>query len=98
VRDGPVGHIYIYRKKARVGEVAKSMLKFIQSEYRSLPFASRWVVRRFPGQEGADAFQELVRARCLYSYPQLVERKKGPVAQAEHTVIVTGDGCVVTTA
>lgn len=98
VRDGPVGHIYVYRKKARVGEAAKSMLKYIQSEYRSLPFASRWVVRRFPGQEGAEAFQELVRARCLYSYPQLVERKKGPVAQAEHTVIVTSDGCVVTTA
>ncbi|MFQ6052983.1 MAG: type II methionyl aminopeptidase [Candidatus Bathyarchaeia archaeon] len=99
VRDGPPGHIYRFQKKRRVsGGAAKRMLKFIQSRYRTLPFASRWVIGRFPGPEGRAAFQELVRSRCVYAYPQLVERSGGPVAQAEHTVIVTEDGCEVTTA
>lgn len=98
VIDGPPGNIYVFKKKAKVGRVAKRMLKFIQTEYRTLPFASRWVINKFRGQEGTEAFQELVKSRCLYSYPQLVEKKKGPVAQAEHTVIVTEDGCIITTA
>jgi len=98
VGDGPQGHIYIFKKKHSVrNDLAKSMLKFIQSEYRTLPFAARWVLRKFPGSNGREAFSELVGSRCLYSYPQLVEKSRKPVAQAEHTLIVTDDGCDVTT-
>jgi len=98
VGDGPPGHIYLFKKKRSIrNDLSRSMLKFIQSEYRTLPFASRWVLRKFPGSNGRDAFNELVRSRCLYSYPQLVEKSRKPVAQAEHTVIVTDDGCEVTT-
>ena len=40
VRDGPHGSIYLFQKKRSVsGEAAKEMLKLIQSDYRSLPFA-----------------------------------------------------------
>jgi len=99
VVDGPVGHIYRFQKRRSVDdERAKEMLRFIQSEYRTLPFASRWVLRRFPGPEGREAFSKLLRRRCLHSYPQLIEKSRGPVAQAEHTVIVEEDGCEVTTA
>jgi methionyl aminopeptidase len=99
VTDGPTGHIYLFKKKRRIrGEAAKRMLKVIQSEYRTMPFASRWIRAKFPGQEGVEAFSELLSSRCIYSYPQLVERTRAPVAQAEHTVIVTEDGCTVTTA
>lgn len=99
VMDGPPGHIYLFKKKRKISsKEARRMLKYIQAEFRSLPFASRWVLRKFPGSEGVDAFSELQTSRCIYSYPQLVERSHGPVAQAEHTVIVTEDGCLVTTA
>jgi methionyl aminopeptidase len=99
VTDGPTGHIYLFKKKRRVrSETAKRMLRIIQSEYRTMPFASRWIQGMFPGQEGVQAFSELLRSKCIYSYPQLVERSHAPVAQAEHTVIVTEDGCIVTTA
>ena len=99
VTDGPPSNIYQFRKKRKVrGDAAKRMLKFIQSSYRTLPFASRWVLRKFPGSGGSEAFSELLGSKCIYSYPQLVERSHAPVAQAEHTVIVTGDGCIVTTA
>ena len=99
VVDGAPSNIYLFRKRRRVrDETAKRMLKFIQAEYRTMPFASRWVLGKFPGSEGADALAELQRSKCVYSYPQLVEKSQAVVAQAEHTVIVTGDGCVVTTA
>jgi len=98
VVDGPPSNIYIYRKKRSVGGLAKRMLRYIQAEYRTLPFASRWVLKAFPEAEGVEAFEELLRVGCLYSYPQLLERSHAPVAQAEHTVIVTEDGCEVTTA
>lgn len=99
VVDGPPGHIYIFKKKRSLeGEMAREMLKFIQSEYRTLPFAYRWIIRRFPGPKGERAFMELVSSRCLYSYPQLLERSGRPVAQAEHSLIVMEDGCEVITA
>jgi methionyl aminopeptidase len=99
VVDGAPSNIYLFRKKRKVrSEAGKRMLKFIQAEYRTMPFASRWVLGRFPGLEGVEAFAELQRTKCVYSYPQLVERSRAPVAQAEHTVIVTEKGCVVTTA
>jgi methionyl aminopeptidase len=99
VINGPPGHIYLFKKKRKVNsDTARHMIKFIQAEFRTLPFASRWVLRKFPGHGGVNAFSELQRSRCIYSYPQLVERSGSPVAQAEHTVIVTEDGCVVTTA
>jgi methionyl aminopeptidase len=98
VTDGPPSNIYLFEKKHSVRGLAKDMLRHIQKEYRTLPFASRWILRRFPGPEGMAAFEGLLRSRCISGYPQLIERTRGMVAQAEHTVIVTGDGCEVTTA
>jgi len=95
VVDGPPSNIYRFEKKRKVSAGARGMLRFIQGEYRSLPFASRWVLTRFPG--GERAFQELVRSRCVSGYPQLIEASRAKVAQAEHTMVVTGDGCLVTT-
>ncbi len=97
VRDGPPSHIYRFEKKRSLEGVTKQMLSFIQQEYRTLPFASRWVLTRFPGPEGQNAFTDLIGARCIMGYPQLLEKSGGPVAQAEHTVIVQRDGCLVTT-
>jgi methionyl aminopeptidase len=97
VQDGPPSNIYRFVKKRKVkGDVSKRMMKYIQSEYKSLPFASRWVIEKFP--RGSDTFRELVQSKSISSYPQLIERTRMPVAQAEHTIIVTEDGCLVTTA
>jgi len=97
VRDGAPSNIYRFDKKRGVSDRSKEILRFIQSEYRTLPFASRWVLRRFPGTEGVRAFNELLTSRIIDGYPQLVEKSNAMVAQAEHTVIVKADGCEVTT-
>ncbi len=99
VVDGPHGNIYLFKKRRSLdSELARRMLSYIQSEYRTLPFAHRWVAGRFPGSEGVEAFKELVRSKCLYPYPQLIERSLRPVAQAEHSLIVIEEGCEVITA
>ncbi len=97
VRDGPPSNIYRWERKKNLEGVPKQMLAFIQQEYRTLPFASRWVFKKFPGPEGVSAFSDLLSSRCIMGYPQLLEKTGGPVAQAEHTVIVQKDGCLVTT-
>jgi methionyl aminopeptidase len=41
--------------------------------------------------------RDLLANGTLRAYPTLHEKEKGVVSQFEHTVIVTADGCEVTT-
>jgi len=59
-----------------------------------MPFA-----RRHIHMKSADlAISRLVRDGILRSYPVLCDEPGSYVSQAEHTMIVTSDGCIVTTA
>jgi methionyl aminopeptidase len=98
VVDGPPGYIYRFVKKRSLDGEPKRMLKHLQEQHRTLPFASRWVLRSFQTPTAGESFNQLLGAKCVMSYPQLVEKSRAKVAQAEHTVILTGDGCEVTTA
>ena len=93
------GHIFRYNKEKGVKtQSAKDILRLIREEYSSLPFALRWLRRRFQGSDLDLVFQELISSRCVVSYPILVEASSKPVAQAEHTVVITEKGCEVLTA
>jgi methionyl aminopeptidase len=97
VVDGPPSNIYRFMKKRSLDGEAKQMLKYIQEEHRTLPFASRWTMKKFQGEKANEAFRQLLSAKCIMSYPQLLEKSRAKVAQAEHTVILIEDGCEVTT-
>jgi len=97
VVDGPPSNIYRLEKKRNVKGLAKEIQRFIKANYRTLPFASRWVMRRFNTPEAPAAFNELLRSKAITGYPQLLEKTRAKVAQAEHSIIVTADGCEVTT-
>jgi methionyl aminopeptidase len=60
---------------------------------RGLPFARRWV----PGDKVEIGLSTLVRAGILHSFPVLHDAPGSFVSQAEHTMIVTEEGCEVTT-
>ncbi len=64
----------------------RNMIRFIQEEYNELPFAKRWLIKKFPNTNFALTLLE--KQGILYHYPQLPEKTKGLVSQAEHTVIV----------
>lgn len=71
----------------------REMVKEIQ-KFNGLPFARRWV----SGLKRADlTLNSLGRMNVIHAYPVLVEETGGLVSQAEHTLIVTEDGCEVTT-
>jgi len=44
-----------------------------------------------------EAFKELLKSKTLMSYPVFVEATGKPVTQAEHTVLITDDGCEILT-
>ncbi|MEM4573515.1 MAG: type II methionyl aminopeptidase [Candidatus Caldarchaeum sp.] len=71
------------------------LLNIISERFKTLPYSLRWLQDLDP--ETLKIHERLVRMGRLKSYPMLVEKSEKPVAQAEHTVFVTREGCVVIT-
>jgi len=85
------------KHKSMRATAARNLFNFIETNYRSLPFAERWL-QKSPLKAGyKEAFHEIRAANCLTEYPIFVEASGKPVAQAEHTVFITENGCKVLT-
>jgi methionyl aminopeptidase len=98
VDDSPQTTIYrLLKAKSVKNEYAKNLLKYIESNFRTLPFAERWLMGVVPKEQHRTAFKELLASKAIMSYPVFVEASKKPVAQAEHTVLLKDDGCEVLT-
>ncbi|UCD01529.1 MAG: type II methionyl aminopeptidase [Promethearchaeota archaeon] len=89
---------YIYEINPYVGRVplrrktSKQLLGFINKNYKSLPFAERWLSKEF--RLGvAFGLQELVQQGKLQSHYVLAEKKGVYVAQSEETILITEQGC-----
>lgn len=99
VKEAKAAHIFRFvRAKGAKSKAAAELAKYIQSEYKSLPFASRWVFKEWRDGDAKEAFHELLENRVIAGYPVLVEASGGVVSQAEHTVLITENGCRVLTA
>ena len=72
---------------------ARQVLDRVTEEYRTLPFATRWL----DADRAEMALRRLKRQDIVHGYPVLKEEEGCYVSQKEHTVIVTEDGCEVTT-
>lgn len=93
VHDGNWAEIYsLIRKKPVRLPAVRNVLKQVE-EYRELPFAKRWL----KSDKLDFVLLQLEKAGIIHSYPVLLESSGGLVAQAEHTIIVTQDGCEITT-
>lgn len=84
----------VERKPVRL-QFARDVLKEIES-YQGLPFTRRWLYRKFSRFHVNMALAQLVQAGALEKFPPLVERSRGLVSQAEHTVIVREEPVVIT--
>jgi len=85
------------KSKSLESSHAKQLLKYIEENFRTLPFAERWLRGIVPKEHYREAFKELLSSKAIMGYPVFVEVSKKPVAQAEHTVLIVEDGCVVLT-
>jgi methionyl aminopeptidase len=94
ITEGPSVEIFGFsgRRPVRSKE-ARELLKKIQETYRELPFARRWL----KGERIDYALSQLLRSGVIHRYPILWEVEGALVSQAEHTMIVTENGCEVTT-
>ena len=71
---------------------ARTILNKVKDRH-GLPFARRWL-----DEKKLDiTLPALVRSKVLHVYPVLSDIPGSLVSQHEHTVIVTSDGCIVTT-
>lgn len=97
VKDGKPSGIYHLENDIQVRDAfAREVLAYIKEEYQTLPFCSRWLVKKF-GSRALIALKRLEEATILHHYPQLVETDRKPVAQAEHTIVLTKNEKIVTT-
>ncbi len=98
ITNMPTAHIYRYIKtKGAKTPEAKKAIEQIHLRFSSLPFAARWLEKQFNRETTLRFMRELLENKCVGSYPVLVEETRQPVAQSEHTVLVTSDGCSVLT-
>jgi len=98
VGHGHEAHIFRFLKhKSLKTEYARQLLDYIFKNFQTLPFTERWLQKIMPPDRYRAAFAELLSSKALMSYPVFVEVSGKPVAQAEHTVLVTEDGCRVLT-
>jgi len=96
VIEGNEAHIFRFLKRKNPKQrESKKLLRFIEKNFRTLPFAKRWLKKY--GVLDESAFMDLLESRCLLAYPVFVEASGKYVAQFEHTVYIDKDGPIVLT-
>jgi methionyl aminopeptidase len=77
---------------------SRKIVEFVIQNYGMLPFAERWVRKAFKSKLLVSAaLKELLQNHFIRGYPVLREVSRGLVAQTEHTILVSEDGCEVLT-
>ncbi len=93
------GAVEIYRhlmdRPVRLTE-ARKILAMARDEWHSLPFAKRWLYKKFSPVKVSMALRQLEMVGAIETYPVLKEAEGKPIAQAEHTIIVEKEPVVTT--
>lgn len=100
VEDSPEKYIFRLTKlKASLKSVeARNLLKIIEGNFRTLPFAERWLRNLYKEDDSYKrGLLELLSSKCLMAYPVFIEASRRPVAQAEHTIYVGSKEIIVLT-
>lgn len=96
VKDGRPSGIYLLQNQKNTrSPIAREILNYIVEEYSTLPFCSRWLVKKF-GTKALFALNILEKERILHHFPQLIEISKGIVSQAENTFLIEKDKTIIT--
>lgn len=94
VGEGAEEEIFALERESSVRDrSARKALSQITDEFRTLPFATRWLDVTRPQM----ALRRLKMNDIVHGYPVLKEEDGCLVSQKEHSIIVTEDGCEVFT-
>ena len=96
IHEGNPSGIYMLTNEKNIrNPEARKILSFIIEKYKTLPFCSRWIIKKF-GTKALFALRQLEANGNLYHYPQLIESSGSKVSQTENTILVE-DKVTVTT-
>lgn len=91
VKDGRLCEVYQLVNLKNIRDVfSREVLKFINEEYKTLPFCARWLIKRF-GLRVKLTLKQLELNGIIKQHHVLPEVSNGMVAQAEHTLVVGGE-------
>ena len=85
-----------HSKKPVRSPITRSVLKEIE-KYEGMPFAKRYLDRKLGASKVNYALRDLYKNQILERFPPLVDKDGGKVAQSEHQLLVTEDGCEILT-
>lgn len=90
VIEGNPSEIFQFSREKNIRNPSgRQIIKFIEKNYKTLPFAKRHLLNRFNKLQISTGLLALKREKIFYEYFTLTERRKNSmVSQAEHTVIV----------
>ncbi len=74
----------------------REFLKNVQ-KFKGCPFARRYLDRSMGKAKVNFAIKDLYNMGAIHKFPSLLDKDGGAVAQAEHSILVTADGCEVLT-
>ena len=94
VTEGADEEIFALEREGTVrNRQARQALEQITEEFKTLPFATRWI----DSPRAEMSLRRLKSQNIVHGYPVLQEDDGALVSQKEHTIIVTRDGCEITT-
>ena len=97
VHDGKPSNIYyLINEKNPRSQTSREVLAFIAKEYKSLPFCSRWIVKKL-GTRALIGLRDLESNGNLHHFAQLVESQESKISQTEQTILVERDKVTITT-
>ena len=97
VYDGKPSGIYEVRKSAAIRDRnAREIYNYILEEYETLPFCSRWLVKKF-GTRALISLKLIEQTGSIHHFSQLIEKSKKPVAQSEATILIHNEKVEVIT-
>ena len=97
VHDGKPSEIYELRETKNVrNPISREVLDLIKKEYNTLPFCSRWIVKKL-GTRALFGLKQLEDNGNLHQFSQLVEVTGSKVSQEEQTILISENEVIVTT-
>lgn len=97
VVEGGPSNIYNFLEKKPIRDpTARLILNWIIDYKLTLPFSLRDIEESFPNKARL-GLSRLEQAGIIMQYPQLIERTKKPVTQAEHTFFINNNKFEITT-
>jgi len=98
VREGNTTNIFAAQKEIPVrNQIGRQVLQHCFEKYHTLPFAQRWLVKKWPEFQLKLGLRELLQREALKGYPVLHDIKESKISQAEVTVYLEKDSCEILT-